>query len=176
MLSSSSNYLNDIKNPQSIGIKHGLTVLLNFSTADYFYSDRSTKGFVVQIFQPLHFPDLSTGGVSEILVSPLEDVALNMNVNNIICDSRIRSYSVTKRQCYFEDEHPELYENNYSFSQCLTKCKLESMEALCNCVPFYTPVNFIDRDEWNETIVYCSLANIECLERYRGNKIHLRLI
>lgn len=154
-------------------MKHGLTVLLNASTADYFYSDRSTSGFVVQIFQSLHFPDIANGGVSEILVSPLEDISLNMNVDNYKSESRIRSYSVTKRQCYFEDEHSELFDDNYSLSQCLTNCKLRSIEALCNCIPFYTPANFIEK---NETSVYCSLANIECLDRYRGIRIHFLLI
>lgn len=164
-LFSSSYYLNKVRKPKAIGPKHGLTVLLNSSISDYFFSDRSTTGFVVQLFKSMQFPDKTTGGVSEILVSPEEDVSLHVNVEMVQSESRIRSYSVKKRQCYFEDENFELYGDNYSLSECLTKCKLRSIEALCNCIPFYTPANFIEK---NKTTVVCSLANIACLERYRG--------
>lgn len=116
----------------------------------------------------MHFPDKTTGGVSEILVSPEEDVSLDVNVEMVESDSRIRSYSVKKRQCYFEDENFALFGDNYSLSECLTKCKLRSIEALCNCIPFYTPDNFIEK---NKTTVFCSLANIACLERYRGGLV-----
>lgn len=120
---------------------------------------------MVQVFQSLYFPDNSNGGVSEILVSPHEDIYLNMNVDNLKSEPSIRSYSVMKRQCYFEDENIENYGDHYSYSECLTKCKLRSIEALCNCIPFYIPANFIEQ---NKTIVYCSLAHLACLERYRG--------
>lgn len=154
-----------MKKPQAVGIKHGLTVLLNSSIGDYFYNDRSTIGFVVQIFQSLYFPDSTTGGISEILVSPHEDIYLRMTVNSLKSEDTIRSYPARKRGCYFEDENFDIYKDHYSYSECLTKCKMRSIEALCNCIPFYTPENLIDN---NKTIIYCSLAHIGCLERYRG--------
>lgn len=120
---------------------------------------------MVQIFQPLYFPVNSNGGVSEILISPGEDIHLNMYVNSLLSESSVRSYSVLKRKCYFEDENFEQYGDHYSYSECLSKCKLRSIEALCSCVPFYTPVNILER---NETVIYCSLAHVACLERYRG--------
>ncbi|XP_055914778.1 pickpocket protein 28-like [Eupeodes corollae] len=151
-----------IKYLDVFGKDMGLKVLLNTSLDDNFYSQRSTTGFIVQIFNSIFYPDILTGEMSEFPVSPNTDVLLPLQINFQITDDEVRNYKVGQRRCYFADELPKEYGMQYSQPECLLKCKLQNIQSLCNCIPFYTPRDFIE-----PPVSYCNLANLECLSRYK---------
>ncbi|XP_037932263.1 pickpocket protein 11, partial [Teleopsis dalmanni] len=149
---------------EGIGVINGLTVVLNTSTIDYYLTDRSTSGFILQIFNPRSFPDPSVGGVKELFLGTDENIDVQLFVTKQIATDDVRSYAVEKRHCLFEDEHDESYELNYTQADCLSKCKFNSMLMLCGCVPYYAPNEYM---KFNSNVTYCTLANLECLERHR---------
>lgn len=65
----------------------------------------------------------------------------------------------------FPTDLPEEYNGNYVCGDCLVKCKLKSVIALCKCKPFNAP-SFDDMLELSD-IPFCSMANIQCLNKYR---------
>ena len=77
-----------------------------------------------------------------------------------------RRFSVEKRNCYFPDEVGGNYEGAYSQQECLTRCRCESVQKLCNCRPFNIPANKFSRN--NESWPACNLADMECLQRFDG--------
>jgi len=55
----------------------------------------------------------------------------------------VRALSKDQRQCLFEDEQAlKIAQNNgsgYSYSNCLVQCRLENMDSLCQCAPYFYP-------------------------------------
>ncbi|XP_055842352.1 pickpocket protein 28-like isoform X2 [Episyrphus balteatus] len=145
-----------------IGTDMGLKVLLNSSVNDYFYSQRSTIGFIIQIFNSVFYPDILTGELSEFPLSPNSDMLVPLQINIINSDDEIRKYKIGQRLCYFADEQPRGYGIQYSQPECLLKCKLQNIQAVCNCIPFYTPRDFLD-----PPVSYCNLGHLECLSKYK---------
>lgn len=147
------------------GASKGLIVLLNGTTSDYFYSNRNTLGFAVQLFSPGNFPDGTTGNLREYILNPGREVYLKLLVTTEKSMNTIRPYGINQRKCLFKDEKSHEYGDHYSYPECLTKCKLRSIYALCNCIPFYAPSDFKISDD---NRMHCTLADVKCLERYRG--------
>lgn len=147
------------------GASKGLIVLLNGTTSDYFYSNRNTLGFAVQLFSPGNFPDGTTGNLREYILNPGREVYLKLLVTTEKSMNTIRPYGINQRKCLFKDEKSQEYGDHYSYPECLTKCKLRSIYALCNCIPFYAPSDFKISDD---NRMHCTLADVKCLERYRG--------
>jgi Amiloride-sensitive sodium channel. len=59
--------------------------------------------------------------------------------------------SKEQRQCLFEDEQTLKIANSnasgYSYSNCLVQCRLEHMDELCHCSPYFYPTGgsqFVD--------------------------------
>jgi hypothetical protein len=55
----------------------------------------------------------------------------------------VRALSKEQRQCLFEDEQTLKIANSngsgYSYSNCLVQCRLENMDRLCQCAPYFYP-------------------------------------
>ncbi|XP_065363563.1 pickpocket protein 11 [Calliphora vicina] len=158
------NHPDSLYYPNSIGAEMGLTVLLNSTTSDYFYAEESTIGFNVKLFGSQRIPDISMGEMEEFHVCPGEDVDVKLSLvsQSTVKDARV--HSVLKRGCYFPYEHKEAA---FDKSECLLKCKIRSIESLCNCIPFYASNSDIESKKVDEIREQCTLANSECLERYR---------
>ena len=63
----------------------------------------------------------------------------------------VRALNKEQRQCLFEDEQPLKIANSsvsrYSYSNCLVQCRLEHMDTLCHCSPYFYPTGgslFVD--------------------------------
>ncbi|XP_054087765.1 uncharacterized protein LOC105210627 [Zeugodacus cucurbitae] len=155
-----------LKYIEGIGVEQGLTLLLNTSKADYFFTDRSFAGFTMQFFNFGDFPDSSIGGtVQEAFIPRGGAIDLRLSVFSQTATSEMRLYDVKRRLCFLFGENVDSEDENYSTDKCMTRCKAHGMLRLCGCVPYYIPSDFLGRSENNFT--YCTLAHLECLYRNR---------
>lgn len=143
----------------------GLTVVLNLSRADYFYPLKNFIGATALIFDPEEFADSSTGSVREIPIEPFHEVRITIKTSTKVAVEEVQRYSVSKRECMFPTDSPEEWDGNYNYGDCLVKCKMKSIIALCRCIIYSTPLIFVDEKmaQWP----FCSLADIPCLNKYR---------
>lgn len=74
----------------------GLVVVLNTSTADYFYSIRSTIGFAVGIHYPYNFPDAANGNYHQYIIPSNTEAFVKLDTSTIKTDSDVTRYSVEK--------------------------------------------------------------------------------
>lgn len=151
--------------PAGVGPDLGLTVLLNLSSDDYYYPSRSFIGATVLIFDPDEFADAETGGVREVPIEPFQEVRVTLNMKTKIADEQVQGYSVEKRGCMFANDLLEEYRGSYLYGDCLLKCKLRSVIALCKCKPNNIPTDFKDVNVSESA--FCSLAHVHCLNKYR---------
>ncbi|XP_054729110.1 pickpocket protein 11 [Anastrepha obliqua] len=148
----------------------GLSLLLNTSKDDYFVTDRSFAGFTLQIFNRGDFPDASIGGsVQESFIPRGSDVELRASAFIQTSTSELSIYSVKQRNCLFYGEIIDGGNEKYSRDVCMTRCKSRGTLQLCGCIPYYTPLEFINTN--TTPIVHCSLAHLECLERNRVSRL-----
>jgi acid-sensing ion channel, other len=153
------------KSPAGIGPDMGLTVLVNLSSSDYFYPLKNFFGATALIFDPQEFADSGTGGVREVPVEPFQEVRITVNVNTKVAVDEVQRYSIEKRGCMFPSDEPEEYNGEYNYADCMVKCKLKSVIALCKCKPFNLPNDYSDMKVAD--FPYCSLADIPCINKYR---------
>lgn len=74
----------------------GLIVVLNTSTSDYFYSLRSTVGFVVGIHNPRNYPDATNGNYHQYIIPQNTEAFLKMDAATVKSDEAVTRYSVKK--------------------------------------------------------------------------------
>ncbi|CRK88708.1 CLUMA_CG002364, isoform A [Clunio marinus] len=151
--------------PLGIGRTMGITVLLNLSTSDYFYQSKSFNGATVLIFNPQEFADITSGGVGIIPVQAYHESNIAVQITTKVAEREVQSYSIEKRECMFPSDNADEYNGDYIYSDCLVKCKLKSVLALCNCVPFNSPTNF--HDVPTAHLPFCNLDHVGCLSKYR---------
>ncbi|KAL7030503.1 hypothetical protein ACKWTF_006687 [Chironomus riparius] len=151
-------YHNEITGPDM-----GLIVVLNSFSNDYFYNIRNTMGFHVFIHNPLEYPDTQTGTAIERLVLPGQEIFIRVDASSITSTRDILGYKAEKRQCLFADEK-KAYNGKYTRSECLLNCKIRSVKALCDCVPFQYPV-LVKSSTQNKV---CTLQHVSCLNKYES--------
>lgn len=95
---------------------------------------------------------------------------MRLGASTLKSESSVKDYTTKQRSCLFTDELYSQFGGRYSFSECLLKCKVRSIAALCKCVPFQFPMNF--GTENAGSVVKCTLQHITCLNRYRSNIIY----
>ncbi|XP_061387184.1 pickpocket protein 11 [Musca vetustissima] len=146
------------------GSDMGLVLLLNSTTKDYFYAEDSLTGFTIQIFGKQQNADSSTGHMGLVQVDAGDDIDIRLKLVSQITTNAVRHHPVAKRGCYFPNEDKM---GGYGQAGCLMKCKIRSIESLCNCMPFFAFGDKVEMDNDREPLVQCSLAHTECLKRYR---------
>lgn len=132
---------------------------------DYYYPIRHTVGFNVFVFRSSDFPDAQTGGLVQLFVNPDTETFFKLDVTTIQSTTDTLQYSAKQRGCLFEHELYKQYAGHYSFADCLLKCKIRSILALCGCMPFFLPTNFPDG---TTSDLKCTLAHNICMNRYKG--------
>lgn len=82
--------------------------------------------------------------------------------NKIIC---------FKRLCILDTDPPKyskqgfLFDRKrYSYTNCLAECKMKSILALCDCIPFFMPVS----PDFKFIKQVCTLVDTTCLDKYSG--------
>lgn len=125
-----------------VGPSAGLTFILNTSVADYYFPIYDFVGFNVFVFNADDFPDAVNGGVAQLQVEPNVEAFVRLNPTTLQSTSATEQYSPVQRGCLFDHELFDQYAGHYSHVDCLLKCKLRSIIALCGCMPFFLPTNF----------------------------------
>ncbi|XP_021692928.1 pickpocket protein 28 isoform X2 [Aedes aegypti] len=153
-----SSYYLDVTGPEM-----GLVLLVNGSVNDYFYNLFNNIGFSLQIFNPTEVPDITSGGVNEQFIHLGTESFIRVDAITINSEPDVRGYSKEKRQCVFRNELLR-YGGRYGRSNCVAACRIRSVVALCECVPFYMPTAGAVSDR---SITICNLQHIVCLNKYK---------
>ncbi|XP_058812510.1 sodium channel protein Nach [Topomyia yanbarensis] len=152
------SYFLDVTGPEM-----GLVLLLNGSSNDYFHNLFNNIGFKLQIFNPSEIPDITTGGVSEQFLHLGTETFVRVDATTIESEIDVRRYSRKTRQCVFRNELLR-YGGRYGRSNCVAACRIRSVVALCECVPFYMPISGSASDR---SVTICNLQHIVCLNKYK---------
>ncbi|KAK4879502.1 hypothetical protein RN001_007648 [Aquatica leii] len=139
------------------GWEEGLQVTIYNDVDDYFYNPTFELGATVQIFNPADYPDITSGNLLLQLLQVGTIAFFSLEPRKFYSVDEIRKYPVHLRNCMFHDERLTVF-GNYSYSNCLVECRMASIFALCECIPFFMPY------ERNHS---CTLSNIRCLSKYQ---------
>lgn len=79
------------------------------------------------------------------------------SILDVINEREVALTSPEVRRCRFVDEVPAnfLAYHKYSYSVCITQCRIEAQLKLCNCTHHMSPIEYQNR--------YCNLEGINCL-------------
>ncbi|XP_063821170.1 sodium channel protein Nach-like [Ostrinia nubilalis] len=79
------------------------------------------------------------------------------SIMDIINEPEVAMTTPEVRRCRFIEEVPENYlaYNKYSYSVCITQCRIDAQLELCNCTHHLSPIQYKDR--------YCDLEGLKCL-------------
>lgn len=147
-----------------IGPKYGLTVVLNTTTSDYYFSSGDHIGFYVNICSATEYPDVSNGGMIQLILQGNTRAYFRLVPTTVRSKSSIEQYSPKQRGCLFKNELYEQYAGHYNLADCLQKCKIKKTIELCRCMPFYMPTNFPGNIS---SPIKCTLADNKCLRDVR---------
>lgn len=150
-----------------VGPNFGLTVLLNSTTSDYYFSTGDHIGFYVNIFSGTEFPDNSNSGLSQMILEENRRAYFRVVPITVHSKPSIEKYSPKQRGCLFENEQEAQYAGYYSLADCLQKCKIQMVVSLCHCMPFFQPINFPGNIG---SPIKCTLADNKCLTNLRCNQ------
>lgn len=95
-------------------------------------------------------------------------VSLSVRFGSVNDDLCMFFFPCSQRRCMFSSDIRNAKSISYFRSNCIRVCRLESIIALCNCIPFFyrdLMYAFI-----NSTKI-CTLDKVPCLSHYNG--IHL---
>ncbi|KAH8406642.1 hypothetical protein KR222_001547 [Zaprionus bogoriensis] len=144
----------------------GLTVVLNASHADYFAPVLNTNGYIVIIHDADNFASIASSNALETFPGQQEESFLKIFPRVIETDKSLYSFSPYGRHCLFHSEMSlpsSGMRSTYTFPNCITRCRIRSIIALCSCLPFQLPLELVEN---LEGVVYCTLAHATCLRQY----------
>ncbi|KAK2582164.1 hypothetical protein KPH14_004522 [Odynerus spinipes] len=150
---------------KDLGIERGLTVVMEPFLDDYFYSFLPIIGWKVTVFNPTDYPDNISGGVTEVLVSPLLESYLEIEAVSFYSTDQTKSYPIPKRKCIFPNEIRTRY-GVYSYSDCLVDCREEQVWKQCKCIPFYLPTRTNELSQHGRRT--CTLRDVSCLHKHKS--------
>jgi acid-sensing ion channel, other len=165
-----SNPLNTPYYSEVTGKDMGLILLIDQMQDDYFYNIFNNVGVTILIHGHDEYPDPLTGSASERLILPGEEVFIRVDGSNIHSQDDILSYKAEQRQCLFPNEILQ-YNGRYARSECFLSCKVRSIQALCDCLPFNIPKTTIGIGSGEPKT--CTLQHVPCLNKYKGSKFFI---
>ncbi|KAH8311971.1 hypothetical protein KR044_008825 [Drosophila immigrans] len=144
----------------------GLTVVVNASHDDYLVPILNTNGYIVIVHDANNFPSIASSNSLEMFPGQREESFLKIFPRVIDTDKSLHSFSPAGRRCYFHSESDMPGKNKYvyTFPNCITRCRIRSIIALCNCLPFQQPIELVDN---LEGVVFCTLNHVSCLSQYQ---------
>lgn len=86
---------------------------------------------------------------------------LSVTIEPLVLESEqgVKDVNSDTRGCLLQDEGDLESSNIYSFSNCLVECKAKIIQDLCQCIPYFFPL---------ERRNYCTLADVPCLVQNQG--------
>lgn len=105
-----------------------------------FFPEVSRESLCLQvtIFNPYDYPDMTSGGVIDFLVSPREHRRVQVEAIMFNSTKSIIAYPQEKRDCVFEEEMTSV-RMFYTYSDCIVDCKTADIWKSCGCIPFFLP-------------------------------------
>ncbi|KAF7391294.1 hypothetical protein HZH66_009774 [Vespula vulgaris] len=155
----------EVRTVKDLGIERGLTVVMEPFLDDYFYTFLPVIGWKVTLFNPTDYPDNISGGVTEVLVSPLLESYLEIEAVSFYSTGQTKSYPISKRKCIFPNEIRTRY-GDYSYSDCLVDCREQLIWKMCKCIPFYLPTRTEVNSKHGRRA--CTLTDMPCLNHYKS--------
>ncbi|XP_075970983.1 sodium channel protein Nach-like [Anticarsia gemmatalis] len=82
------------------------------------------------------------------------------SIMDVVNEPEVSLIAPEIRQCRFSEEVPENYIafKQYSYSVCITQCRIGAQIRLCNCTHHLSPVQYKNR--------YCDLEGLKCLTKH----------
>lgn len=151
------------------GADYGLILTLNVSQADYYYPLLNNDGHSVLVFQSHDYPDMASGYLEQRFIKPNVETMVELFPSSLFAAESLRRFDPAQRNCLFRDERKQ-YKGQYSQSDCLLNCRIRSYVALCDCIPFYIPVD----SEMLNTTQTCNLEHVQCLNKYKSKETETR--
>ncbi|GLV33562.1 pickpocket 24, partial [Carabus blaptoides fortunei] len=147
-----------------VGYETGLSLVLQSEPADYYYPLNNMEGLNVLIYNPRDYPDTSSGGLVETLIPLQREVFLQIDSLTVEAVQMLQEYPRDLRGCVFSTEDTTSFDTSYySYSDCLNECKMRSILALCECIPFYMSIS----KKLPFSTQLCTLSDIVCLNKYK---------
>ncbi|RLU18440.1 hypothetical protein DMN91_008797 [Ooceraea biroi] len=101
----------------------------------------------VLLYNPMSYPDVASGRVREVIVSPRIETYLKLDATLFYTTEDAQKHDIQERDCLFQTEESRIFHGYYSFSDCIMYCRMQDILRLCGCVPFFYPMT---RDIANE--------------------------
>ncbi|XP_046971603.1 sodium channel protein Nach-like [Vanessa cardui] len=160
------NSIYTVKRQHEPGQLNGLNVVLDTMVDDYTYTLYNMIGYEVLIFDPTHFADPTGGRVTQRIAQPDQAVFFEIHSIKQIATDEVRKYPETARKCLFRDERKDQFNELYSYSSCIVKCRIRTIQSLCKCTPYFFPTR-------RSVHPICTLDDIRCLNKYREKLLYL---
>lgn len=75
---------------------NGLTVVLNATASDYFYSLHSTVGFIIIIHNSQNYPDETNGNYRQFILPPNTEAFLKLDTRTVKTNTDVTKFSIDK--------------------------------------------------------------------------------
>lgn len=82
--------------PGGIGFNNGLNVVINTSTADYYYPIANFAGALTLLFDTMDFSDISTGNTRTEIIDPNSENFIRVSINVYEAEPEVKNYAVDK--------------------------------------------------------------------------------
>nr|CAD7403343.1 unnamed protein product [Timema cristinae] len=116
----------------------GLSVILDVEAESYMAPLFPYYGISVLIHDGTDYPEIS---LLTSLVQPRQELSISVGGNYIESEDNVRGLNVEQRLCWFDDEIPGNYTDDYSYQTCVTGCRITAVAEKCGCLPFYYPTS-----------------------------------
>lgn len=114
----------------------GLEFLV-YSEPQYYVSpSNSLLGVKLIIQKPDDFIDMPS---NVYIVQPGYRNKIYVTPSVYVTDETVRTLSLKQRDCLFEDENTLQFTTKYSYWQCISECRMQTVLKICKCIPFYYP-------------------------------------
>ncbi|XP_018301502.1 sodium channel protein Nach [Mycetomoellerius zeteki] len=157
----------DQESVKTLGIIGGLSVMMDPLLDDYFYSILPVKGWKVVVFNPTDYPDMTSGGVTEVLAMPQYETYLNVEATLFSSSRNIINLPRNKRNCVFSSEIIFSNITIYTYSDCIVNCKINDIQKYCGCRPFIYPRRGKEDHSWR----ICNITDFQCLSKYKSKRM-----
>nr|XP_012232562.1 PREDICTED: sodium channel protein Nach-like [Linepithema humile] len=153
----------DVHKVMDLGIHRGLTVVLEPHLDDYLYPILPVKGWKVVVFNPHDYPDVTSGGVTEVIVMPRTETYVDVTATTFFSTDVIQSFPIHERSCIFANEMDIMKTDKYTYSDCIVNCKIQDIQTICGCRPFVYPRRTKKDNSWR----ICTNLDLDCLSKYK---------
>ncbi|XP_058456439.1 pickpocket protein 28-like [Malaya genurostris] len=147
------------------GIKAGVFALLSVNEDDMDYlCSNSFQGFKVLLHMPNEYPQL----LNQHFRVPLnQEVAVSVTPTMIETSDSIKSYTPSRRQCFFGNERYLKYFRAYTQSNCELECLTNFTLKKCGCVQLSMPRA--------PNVSICGIGQQECYNRATSELLEMEV-